>query len=159
MFTGKIKTVKVIDSLSSGNIINLILQNTPSVAENYEEIIKKDSDFEDAVSLWWAETKGEYPKNDSKFVVLAKVNIFSWINKILFANLIKSSFKSAYKIDEIDKTKTPDKALGIIENISQKCDFWNIFKKKLGEEYISPTAWLDIIEYNNFLVDANIEQH
>ena len=51
---------------------------------------------------------------------------------------------------------TQKEATKIFQNISATCDFWNIFQPQLGEEYITPQSWSNIVELNQLLKDIEL---
>ena len=77
--------------------------------------------------------KMNIPKNSNKLEILAEINILSWINKFIFANLLKRYFNQARTIESIVESTTTKEALQIIETISYNCDFYNIFQNSNNE--------------------------
>ena len=154
---GEIRSSSIIDSISGNNIVKLILNNKNLLAQSYRNQTRINSDFEDTLSVWWDSIKSEHPQNEDKFNFLATINIFSWLNKFIFANLIKNSFRTARNIENIAYNTPIEQAISIIEEISHSCDFWNIFKRQFGDEYLPEIVWNDITEFNNFLIDSNIQ--
>ena len=155
--TGRISTTKIIDPLTSDDILTFILENKQILLDEYNKEIVANTNFEDEINLWWKSTCKEYPHNTDKLGVLAEINILSWINKFIFANLIKRYFNQALSIETINSETTVLQAISIIENISKDCDFWNIFKKQLGNEFIPSIIWNNLISLNSFFIDANIQ--
>lgn len=155
--SGTISFTTIIKSLSSDNILKLILSNKQVLSQEYSNQVARNSAFEDEVNLWWDIAKSEYPERAKKLDILAEMNLFSWANKFIFANLIKRNFRSADAINNIDSNTTPNQAVSIIEEISHNCDFWNIFKGQIGDSYLPQIIWDDFISLNNFLIDSQIQ--
>lgn len=159
--TGTIRPAKISESLTSDDIINFILNNNQMLIDEYLNKIASDSNFQDSINLWWNSVRAEYPEDTNCLEILANINILSWINKFIFANLIKRHFTQANSIENIIYETNIQEAIDIIENISRNCDFWNIFKKQLGNEILPDLLWNDLKILNSFLIDArvqNIEQ-
>ena len=104
--TGRISTTKIIDPLTSDDILTFILENKQILLDEYNKEIVANTNFEDEINLWWKSTCKEYPHNTDKLGVLAEINILSWINKFIFANLIKRYFNQALSIETINSETT-----------------------------------------------------
>ena len=155
--TGTIRSAKISESLTSDDIVNFIVDNNQILIDEYLNKIASDSNFQDSINLWWNSVKAEYPEDTNCLEILANINILSWINKFIFANLIKRYFTQANSIENIIYETTIQEAIDIIENISRNCDFWNIFKKQLGNEILPDLLWNDLKILNSFLIDAQVQ--
>lgn len=155
--TGTIHSAKISESLTSDDIVNFIVDNNQILIDEYLNKIASDSNFQDSINLWWNSVKAEYPEDTNCLEILANINILSWINKFIFANLIKRHFTQANSIENIIYETTIQEAIYIIENISRNCDFWNIFKKQLGNEILPDLLWNDLKILNSFLIDAQVQ--
>lgn len=155
--TGTIRSAKISESLTSDDIVNFIVDNNQILIDEYLNKIASDSNFQDSINLWWNSVKAEYPEDTNCLEILANINILSWINKFIFANLIKRHFTQANSIENIIYETTIQEAIDIIENISRNCDFWNIFKKQLGNEILPDLLWNDLKILNSFLIDAQVQ--
>lgn len=154
---GAISTTKISDSLSSEDIINFIFNNKYLLVDKYSFDIVENAQFQDEIDLWWKTVENEYPKNSNKLEILAEINILSWINKFIFANLLKRYFNQARIIEDIGESTTTNEALQIIETISYSCDFYNIFKIQMANEIMPDLIWKDLKNLNSFLVDSHIQ--
>ncbi len=147
---GTISTTNISDSLTSDDIINFIFSNKYLLVDKYSSKIIENAQFQDEVDLWWKTVENEYPKNSNKLEILAEINILSWINKFIFANLLKRYFNQARTIESIVESTTTKEALQIIETISYNCDFYNIFKTQITNEIIPDLIWTDLKNLNSF---------
>ena len=48
---------------------------------------------------------------------------------------------------------TPIGALQIFEEITTQCDFFNVFETVLYSEILPTATWVDLTDYNGFLVE------
>ncbi len=154
---GSIKSTTLVDSISIFGIDSLIKNNIESYSNNIKDKSNEYPEFSDDINIWWKSNQYEYPTED-KYIVLAKINLLTVINKFLFIHLIKKFNMNA---NEIDKFNTIDKikcSLEFFENISKKLDFWNIFVRQLGDDIIPNKFWENILEFNNLLIDSNIQE-
>lgn len=157
IINGTISTAKISDSLASEDIINFIFNNKYLLVDKYSSDIIENAQFQDKIDLWWKTVENEYPKNSNKLEILAEINILSWINKFIFANLLKRYFNQARIIEDIVESTTTSEALQIIETISYNCDFYNIFKIQMANEVMPDLIWNDLKNLNSFLVDSHIQ--
>lgn len=152
-----ISTTNISYSLTSEDIISFIFNNKYLLVDKYSSIIVENAQFQDKIDLWWKTVVNEYPKNSDKLEILAEINILSWINKFIFANLLKCYFNQARIIEDITEITTTSEALQIIETISRNCDFYNIFKTQMANEIMPDIIWKDLKNLNSFLVDSHIQ--
>lgn len=76
----------------------------------------------------------------------------------MFANAIKKYHNCAYAIKDIDYTTSPNDGNNIIEHIVEQGDFYNVFKPLEFNDVIPEDTWIDIVDYNQFLIENNIEK-
>ena len=157
IINGTICTAKISDSLTSDDVINFILKNKYFLIDKYSTCIRENAQFQDEINLWWKTIEHEYPKDSNKLEILSEINILSWINKFIFANLLKRYFNQARVIENIVEEITTDEALQIIETISHNCDFYNVFKIQLANSIMPDLIWRDLKNLNAFLIDSHIQ--
>ncbi|MFA6325263.1 MAG: N-6 DNA methylase [Candidatus Paceibacterota bacterium] len=158
---GTVKSTSVVTSLTSEIVSELIQNNLGSYVDSLKRASVQDCDFSDEITLWWRYAKIEYPEETDKFKVLGRNNLLSLINKFLFAHILKSYQIEANKIDVINSETDIVSALDIFNQISEKCDFWNIFQNQKGEKYVTQDVWQDILSFNDLLKEfsfAKIEK-
>lgn len=143
-------------------VIDIILDNTDSTAENLRKIVITNSIIDSGLNRWWTESAGEYGFEpniniENKFIIYSKVILMDWLFKILFAHILKRYFNPAQSIENITSNFSIQEAKQIIEDISTSCDFWNIFGNHLAIEFIPESAWVQITQLNQFLTKYNLE--
>lgn len=116
--------------LAIDKIIDIVLENIDSTAENIKENIKSSAVLDAQIDNWWLSSAAEYgfssqaPKDAKhKLPTLSKVILTDWFFKIIFGNIIKRHFNEAKIIETITFDTTVSEALQIIANISEHCNF------------------------------------
>ncbi|WP_286755832.1 N-6 DNA methylase [Roseivirga sp. UBA838] len=162
--TGEISDEVSAEILAVDAIIDVILENIPSTAENLRTNFRRNSRLEAQINNWWLSSATEYGYNptatkdaSNKLPTLSKVILTDWVFKIIFANVLKRHFNEARAIESINNATSIEQAKEIIASISEHCNFWNIFSDNLAIEFISNSAWKQIIQLNQFLSSINIE--
>lgn len=161
---GDISDEVLSDILAIDKVIDVVLENIPSTAENLKSKIRGNTRLDAQINTWWLSSASEYGYTPTsikdklnKFPTLSKVILTDWVFKIIFANVLKRHFNEAKIVETINFSTTINNAKQIITNISEHCNFWNIFSDNLAIELISDTAWKQIIQLNLFLSTINIE--
>jgi type I restriction-modification system DNA methylase subunit len=162
--TGAISNVVSTEILAVDAIIDVVLENISSTTDNLKHNIRRNSRLEAEINNWWLSSSSEYGFNPTaekdkpnKFPTLSKVILTDWVFKIIFANVLKRHFNEAKIIETINNQTSITQAKEIIASISEHCNFWNIFSDNLAIDYISDSAWKQIIQLNQFLATLNIE--
>jgi len=144
-------------------IIDVILENISPTAENIRTNFRRNSRLEAEINSWWLSSASEYGYNpttaqdaSNKLPTLSKVILTDWVFKIIFANVLKRHFNEAKVIESIKNETSINQAKGIIISISDHCNFWNIFSDNLAIEFVSTSAWKQIVQLNQFLSSINI---
>ena len=154
----KILPTKTIDEITGGTISEILLNNYQSVSNFVKEECSVDIKLNDVINIWWNTAQREYDRNADKFDCLAKLILISWLNKFLFANLLKKYQQIAYMIDDVCKDISIQDAISIIDKISNECDFKNIFQNQIAEHCLPDTTWKVLLNFNSFLVDNRLEE-
>jgi len=155
---GTIKTTSVVTALSSEAVSGLVQNNLSSYVEALKNAAEEDNTFSDEITLWWRYAKNDYPEEKDRFVVLARNNLLFLVNKFLFAHILKSYQANANTIDSINHNTDIETALENFNQISEKCDFWNIFQSQRGEKFITLNVWQDILNFNDLLKEFNFSK-
>jgi hypothetical protein len=155
--SGQIASSTIINALDDNNIYEIILFNMDTVAEKIKQKASTDSTLDAHIEIWWRTISHEYPMENESTLVLARINLVSWINKIVFAHILRRFFSFASTVENIDEYTTPDEAQKIFETISNRCNFWNIFSSSLGETVLSDQAWLHLVQLNKFLSEVHFQ--
>jgi len=158
LIKGVIRSRTILESFSEEGIIDLILRNSPRIADSLLKNSTINAKFDAEVDKWWRTIKNEYPYEDKPWLILSKIILVTWINKILFAHVIKTYYKTALKIDDLREDSSIKDAINVFKNISKKCDFLNIFREQLGEQFLNKQSWNEIIQLNQLLSDFRLER-
>lgn len=158
LMNGKIEAAPIEITISEGLITEVIQRNKDMVAELLTVEASKNMQMERRISVWWKAYCENYKnEKDSAYLEYAKNILLNWTNRITFANLIKKYHNCAYDIQRIDTTMSVAEGNIVIENIIKQGDYFNIFNKIDYNECIPEDTWIDIADYNQFLISNNIE--
>ena len=152
------------ETFSDASIVDLILENTSSVAAQLQQRAAKNARFRAETTLWWKTSKNEFGEansNVSQWNVLARTVLVGWLHKFLFAHVLKTTHSVAATVEQIIGDISPIQAVEIFENISAQCDFWSLFSPKTGEAEMPPDVWSQLLQLNGFLAEwqfQNISQ-
>lgn len=161
--SGQISDHVSAEILSVDTIIEVILENITSTAENLKINIRKNVTLDAKINNWWLSSSSEYgfnptsKDNQQKYSTLSKVILTDWVFKIIFANIIKRHFNEAKSVEKITNDTSIDEAKAIFNLISENCNFWNIFGNNLAIDFVSSSAWKQVIQLNQFLFSINID--
>ncbi|BBF44405.1 hypothetical protein lbkm_3118 [Lachnospiraceae bacterium KM106-2] len=159
LVNGSITTSSIVNTISEGLMTELIQRNKNLVAENITIESSKNMRMESRLKVWWNAFHEEYDKDEKDmYSAYAKSVLLNWTNRIMFANAIKRYHNCAYIIKEIDYTTSPNEGNIIIEHIVEQGDFYSVFKPLEFNEVIPEDTWIDIVDYNQFLIENNIEK-
>ena len=147
-----IRTISIGEVISQNAIDILINENKILVANFIEQEAIKNTVISAEIAAWWENVKQEYSFDENDcYKAYAKNIILNWAYRILFAHLIKRYQKEAYKIENLDYNSTPKEANIIFEEITRRCDFYNVFAPLLLNELIPSQTWESLIELSDFL--------
>ncbi len=159
MINGTISASSIETTISDGLMTEIIQRNKNLVAENLILEVCSNMTMESRLKVWWNTVHEEYDKDENDmYSAYAKAILLNWTNRIMFANTIKKYHNCAYKINEIDSTSTPADGNAIIDEIVEQGDFYNVFKGMQYNEAVPEDTWIDIVDYNQFLVESKIEK-
>lgn len=142
-----------LDNVISDSLMSVIIErNKGLVAEHLNFNRIRNRTLNSFLNIWWREVSEEYLKDETNMSdAFSKYILLNWVNKITFAHSIKEYHSPAKLVEQINKSITPERAIQIFEDISERCDFYNIFKKVEYSEILPENTWLDLTEYNSFL--------
>lgn len=159
LVNGTISASPIETMISDGLMTEIIQRNKDLVAENLILEVGSNMTMESRLKVWWNAFHEEYDKDENDvYSAYAKSILLNWTNRIMFANTIKKYHNCAYEIDRIDSTSTPSDGNAIIDEIVKQGDFYNVFKKLEYNEILPEDTWIDIVDYNQFLVENKIEK-
>ncbi|MCD7785737.1 MAG: N-6 DNA methylase [Oscillospiraceae bacterium] len=157
--SGQFRNAALGEVISENIITTLIQHNKEAIADELKSAALRDTIMEAYIRNWWVGVKSEYEHDESdKYKAYAKTIILNWANRIIFAHTIKNRQNAALAIEEIDYDTTPIAANAIFNNITARCDFYNVFSSVRYDENLPEMSWLDFIELSNFLKSNGIEQ-
>lgn len=103
-------------------------------------------------------TNSKKVDDETKYQMFAKNSLLSWINRITFANLLKSTHNSMFNALEVLLTETDLEKIQLAFNDATAIsDFYTIIHCDDNEIKLSSTAFSVIQEYASFLNDKNFE--
>lgn len=154
--SGSITTKPLIESFKTTQIIDFILRENDNNANYIQNFCIGDTRLNAKIDCWWDTASSEHQEDD-KFKVLSKSTIISWINKILFAHVLAPSRNEARDaISQITEDSSPSEVTQIFNEISQTCDFFNIFCENLCSNIIAQSTWDNLLELNSLLKEIEI---
>ena len=147
-----------LETIITDNVINVIIEEHKGVSAEYLKIeAAKNAHIDSLLTIWWNENSIEYMHDErDMYHAYSKMLILNWINKIIFANLIKRHHDPAREVEKIVNGVTVNQAIKIFETITSKCDFYNIFSSIDLCDKVSSSTWSIIVELNEFLVSNGI---
>lgn len=161
--SGKFHSAGLGEIISDTVMLSIINRNKSLVADELRRKAITDAKMRSYFSVWWDEVKAEYLSDENNmYEAYAKTILLSWVNKFLFSHMIKKYHNPAYAVEKIDYKSSPNDAIKVFEDITKKCDFFNIFQNIEYSEFMPKDTWDDFIEFNMFLNSndiANIEHN
>jgi hypothetical protein len=150
--TGILSSVNLDFAVSERIMPDLIAGNKVLTADYMKAEASVNAVFKSTLEVWWSEVRQEYLQEEpDMYYAYSRMVILHWINRILFANLIRLYHNPANEIKNLTYDTSPKEAEGIFEKISAACDFYNIFKSTDYSTLIPAATWNDFIELNRFL--------
>ena len=149
----------LIDSFDLSTIIDSILNISLPFQWYIEREARNNAVLQAEIDMRWHENKSSYEeKMDTlKYNILAKIIINNRINKIIYAHILKRYYNEARLIEWLSNVNSVDEAKTIFDQISESCDFWNIFKsysintENINMDLCIPTEILNAFkEINSF---------
>lgn len=136
----------------------IIKDNKHLVADNLSACATTNIRTKNYIEIWWDEVKSEYMSDEpNMYSAYAKTIIVDWLNKFVFAHLIKRYHNPAVEVETIITGSTSADANAIFQNISRQCDFFNIFKNLQYGDLVPVQCWNEIIAFNAFLSDNGLD--
>ncbi len=156
--SGNFRQSSLGDAISNTTISALLERNKVIVADHLKACAFRDSVMAAYIDNWWSNVHTEYEHDESdKYKAYAKSIILNWANRILFAHIIKYRQNAALAINNISFETSPAQANNIFKEITEKCDFYNVFSPVKYNEIIPELSWQDFVELSMFVNDNNIE--
>lgn len=157
--SGELSPSRIGDIVADTVFSEIIKRNKGVTGEYLRTESAKNTVILAHISQWWSIVSGEYKFDEpDKFYAYAKYILLNWINKITFANMIKGNHNPASIVETIDEEMEPAAALKIFEEITLKCDFFNVFEPVAYGELLPVSTWMDLTDYNAFLANQDMAQ-
>lgn len=87
---GRIRGASMAESLTDNLVAEIIQRNKEAVARNLEQEASRSMRMESQLKVWWQAFHEEYERDETNlYSAYAKSVLLNWVNRILFANLIK----------------------------------------------------------------------
>lgn len=141
--------------ISDALFIDYLEHFIPALSATIQQACQADASFSAELQLWWLENVNEYPGCTSSQAI-ARVNLINWINRILFAHYLKRFNNSAGIVETIISGTTVQQAIAVFNAITASCDFMNVFRPPIGQDYVDNATWDGLVELNCFLKDFNL---
>jgi hypothetical protein len=154
---GSIVHRDLLEAFSKSDFSSRVLDTAPTNADYLKEEFRSDGTFRAEVDTWWASVESTYDDDADKFTTLSRSSLMGWINKITFSNVLKRDFLSAREIENIGRDTTVRESIEIVRQISESCDFLNIFDVQLGEKRLCDTSWSLITQLNDFFGETDVD--
>lgn len=156
---GKFRQTLLQDAITTTTLTTLIQRNQSIISEKLKEYAKSNSVTDAYISNWWSGVKNEYEHDETDmYAAYAKTIVLNWANRITFAHIIKHKQNNARLIDSLSFDKSPSEGNKIFENITAKCDFYNVFGAVEYNDVLPELSWQDLVEYSVFLKDNGIDK-
>ena len=157
--SGELRPARIGDIITDTIFTEIIERNKIITAEHIKNAGVRNTVITAFVSQWWRGVEKEYKFDEAdKFVAYAKFILLNWVNKLTFANMIKDNHNPAAAVESIDEDITPTAALAIFKDITDKCDFYNIFEAIQFSDILPNATWTDLTDYNAFLYENGLSQ-
>lgn len=159
-FTSRTLKSASLGEIVSNKIMNSIIDRNKSLtAESLKIKASSNATVRANLDLWWSEVKAEYLKEEKDaFNAYSRMLILGWLNRFIFANVIKKYHTPATKVEDITFGISVDEGIEIFKYITSKCDFYNVFSITDFSEFIATETWDDLVEFNSFIKDNNIDK-
>jgi len=157
--SGELRPARIGDMLTDTIFTEIIERNKVITAEHLKNTGVRNAVLTAFISQWWRGIEKEYKFDEvDKFAAYAKFILLNWINKLTFANMIKGNHNPAAAVEKIDENISPTEAIDIFKEITEKCDFYNIFEAMQYSDVLPTATWTDLTDYNAFLYENGLSQ-
>ena len=157
--SGELRPARIGDIITDTIFTEIIERNKIITAGHIQNAGVRNTVITAYISQWWRGVEKEYKFDETdKFSAYAKFILLNWVNKLTFANMIKGNHNPAAAVESIDEDITPVAALEIFKDITEKCDFYNIFAAIQFSDILPAATWTDLTDYNAFLYENGLSQ-
>lgn len=128
---------------------------TPMLSEYYKSLSVQDFDFYVELNDWNKQTPNATP--ESKFKSLAEFVILAWLNRFIFAHYLKTFSLDVMKIEDLSPDASLEQVLATFREISEKCDFMNIFIGSFGDQCIPDNFLAYLLQINELFKNIRLQ--
>lgn len=129
-------------------------------SDSLRQAANRDAKVEAEFNLWW-HSSSEYLKQGKPqpldFTILAQTVLVGWINRLLFCHYLKGFRQESRAVDTIAGDMSLDKGISVLDSISSRCDFMQVFRREAGAHLIPEEAWEGLKGLNAFLTDFAVD--
>ena len=151
--------IPIADVISQSAVNLLINENKSIAAENLKSKAIRNTIIKADIENWWNGIRSEYTYDESDgYRAYAKTILLNWAYRIIFAHLIKRQQKAAMLINKIDYETSPSKADELFTQITEKCDFYNVFTGIKWGDLLPIKTWKNLVELSIFLKENGIRR-
>lgn len=162
LVNGTIRSRALLDVVSDSLMTAIIERNKGLVADALRNLAVSNETTRRFLRTWWRDVEPEYMRDEpDMFAGYAKSILLDWVNKFMFAHMIKRYHVAAYEVERIDYDWQPRSVVCLFQRITAECDFFNVFREAHYSDCITRETWEDLIEFNEFLKEhiiRNIDQ-
>lgn len=152
---GAIRPVELVERLSAATIPGLIKDNVGLVADALKRKCNKDRRAKAYLRNWLRYAEVEHgAKPGSEYSTYAKLVLVNWINRFIFANIIRWRYNGANAVCNLTGDSSISEAEEILAEITKQYDFFNVFTKIEYNDEIPSLVWRRLMFFNRFLVTA-----
>lgn len=140
-------------------VIGAILQDqSGTLATAVEAVERKSRSDRTDISLWWRGAKFEHgnPAENLKYIILATEILLHWIQRFLFAHYLQRFVAEARWVTSLLPPASIRDAESGFAQLSSKHDFAQIFRSRMGSDWLLPDNWQALLAFNQYLRDAHL---
>lgn len=160
--SGELRPAGIGEIVTDTIFTEILKRNKGIVAEHLQAAGIRNTTITAHISQWWRGVEREYRfDQNNQYTAYAQTVLLNWINKFTFAHMIKRNHNPAQVVECINEDISPADALRVFEEITARCDFFNIFEAVPYGDVLPAATWTDLTDYNAFLSEnglANIPQ-
>ena len=132
-----------------GAFIENILQCQATVKAYIERTAQKDNKLKAKIDLWWKYVSDSYP-DDKPYSPLAYSILLRWINRFIFANILKTYNQKDVPANLKHGISVAD-CIKMFSNFSKARNVCNFFEETEFDTLIPPEEWEILLSFNDFL--------
>lgn len=157
--TGAIRHRTLAATLTESVMPGLINENKGILSDALKYSAARDVMVGTYVENWWEAAHHEYMNDETDpYRAYAKILLTSWLNRLLFANLIQNGFEVARRIGDIVQGCKVNEAEEVFGDIMEGCGFHNIFDPLPYSDHLPEETWVDLVNFNELLLECSIDR-